>query len=219
VRALRQNGQRVAVLKPVATGARRVGETWQSDDADRLIAAAQPPSADPIPLERVAPFLFEEPLAPSLAARRAGHPLTLDMLRKRTLDNLAWWSDHADLAVVEGVGGLLCPLAEDGTVLDLAEALDYPLLVVARFALGTLNHTLMTVRLAQERGLRVCGVLLNQTDTTPPGVAGQTASEELSRFLGQVPILGENEFQHDSTLLCPAVRDVDWIQRVRTPRL
>ncbi len=202
----------------MATGAHRVGETWQSDDADSLIAAAQPPDVDPIPLERVTPFLFEEPLAPSLAARRAGQPLTLDMLRKNTLANLAWWSEQADLALVEGVGGLLCPLAEDGTVLDLAEALDYPLLVVARFALGTLNHTLMTVRIARERGLRVCGVLLNQTDPTPLGVAGLTASEELSRFLGEVTILGEIGFQHDSTLLCPAICDVDWSQRVRSAR-
>ncbi len=219
VRALRETGQRVAVLKPVATGASRSGEGWRCEDSQALIDAAQTTEGEPIPLERVTPYLFEEPLAPSLAARRSGKPLTLAALRRATLENLEWWTDRADLAIVEGVGGLLCPIADDGTVLDLALELDFPLLIVARFALGTLNHTLMTVELAHGRGLRVCGVLLNQTEPGPLDLAEQNGAEELSRYLGEVPVLGEIAFQHDSTLVCHTVRDVDWSVRARPGRL
>ena len=69
--------------------------------------------------------------------------------------------------IVEGIGGLLTPLAEGMTVADLAIRLDYPLVIVARRGLGTLNHTLLTVEAALGRGLRVAGVVLNGAGPTP----------------------------------------------------
>lgn len=218
-RCLREDGQKVAVMKPVATGAEKLGNTWRCDDSQSLIDAAREPGAEPVPLGQVSPFLFEEPLAPSLAARRVGRPLLIEEIQASTLESLAWWSDRADLAIVEGVGGLLCPVADDGSVLDLAVALDFPLLVVSRFALGTLNHTLMTVEIALRHGLRVCGVLLNQAEPAPLGLAEELAAEELARFLEDVPVLGEIPFQHDSTLLSRPIRDIDWKGRVRPSRL
>jgi dethiobiotin synthetase len=62
--------------------------------------------------------------------------------------------------IVEGVGGLLSPLAEDLTVCDLAAALRLPLLVAARAGLGTINHTLLTVQAARAAGLTVRAVVL-----------------------------------------------------------
>ena len=55
--------------------------------------------------------------------------------------------------VVEGVGGLLVPFSEGFTVLDLALALGLPLVIAARTGLGTINHTLLTVRVARAAGL------------------------------------------------------------------
>jgi dethiobiotin synthetase len=90
---------------------------------------------------------------------------------------------------VEGVGGLLCPLTEDKTIADLAVALGYPLLVVARAGLGTINHTLLTVEAARSRGLRVAGVVLNEAeplDETPG--TGENGAEIARR--ANVPVLG-----------------------------
>ncbi len=137
-RVLTGQGRRVGVLKPVATGAVREAAGWRSEDAEALIAAV----GGNVPRERVAPLIFEPPLAPPVAARiEEGRPLEMSRVLDTVREALAWWSDRAELMVVEGVGGLLCPLAERTTVADLAVALDYPLLVVARRGLGTLNHT------------------------------------------------------------------------------
>ena len=162
------------VCKPVATGAE---EQWSEDT--RLLAEA----AGDEDLRAVTPFTFELPAAPTVAARLAGRTLQLADLvaavRCRAADNKT--------VLVEGVGGLLCPLTDDTTVADLIGELALPLVVVARRSLGTLNHTLLTVEAALRRHLPVAGVVV--TATTPvQGVAEETVIEELSRLL-PVPLL------------------------------
>ena len=110
--------------------------------------------------------------------------------------------------LVEGVGGLLCPLTERQTVADLAVELDLPLIVVARRSLGTLNHTLLTVEAARCRGLRVAGVVV--TETTPVrGVAEETNVEELRRRL-DAPLLAVLPYQPGPVGDVPALAAVDW---------
>src|SRR5262249_56827531 len=101
---------------------------------------------------------------------------------------LAWWSERADVIVVEGLGGLLSPLAEKMTVADLAIRLDYPLVIVARRGLGTLNHTLLTIEAARRRGLRVAGIVLNSplpAASVDLALAEATNADELVRWLGR----------------------------------
>ena len=111
--------------------------------------------------------------------------------------------------LVEGVGGLLCPLTERETVADLALELGLPLIVVARRTLGTLNHTLLTVEAAERRGLNVAGVVV--TETTPVrSIAEETNVEELRRRL-DVPLLAV--IAHQAEAACgkiPALEAVDW---------
>jgi dethiobiotin synthetase len=66
------------------------------------------------------------------------------------------------LVVVEGIGGLLCPIADDFWVIHLARMMALPLVIVARAGLGTINHTLLTLHAARSAGLRVAGVVLNR---------------------------------------------------------
>src|SRR5262249_47661364 len=115
------------------------------------------------------------------------------------------------VVVVEGVGGLLCPLTEQGTVADLATDLGLPVVIVARRGLGTLNHTLLTLEAARARGLRVAGVVVSET-ARPRGLAEETNVQELRR-LG-VPLLAV--MPHGGE---PAALDcVDWWQlATRTP--
>ncbi len=212
-RAMTIEGRRVGVLKPVASGARQIGDAWQSDDADCLIEAV----GGNLARERVAPIVYEEPLAPCLAARRAGVLLEQDELEKTTIQALDWWADRADVVVVEGVGGLLCPLAEGTTVADLALTLDYPLVVVARRGLGTLNHTLLTIEAARHRGLRIAGLVLNSPEPETGSAAEATNAEELARRLPGLAILAEVAHAGTSGLL-DSIRTVDWFPRARPPR-
>jgi len=91
--------------------------------------------------------------------------------------------------VVEGAGGLLSPLTESETVADLAVSLAFPLVIVARRSLGTINHTLLTLEAARARGLAVAGVVLNQAD---PANAHDSSVESNPRELEKrcgMPIL------------------------------
>jgi len=182
--ALRQCGVDVGVMKPIETGAplldgRRVGE-----DAATLRRLLSPDD----PIEDVNPFALALPAAPSAAAKAEGVTIDLTAIRS-AFDRLA--ARH-DVVLVEGAGGLLVPIDAKTTMADLALSLDTPLVLVARMRLGTINHTLLTLREAERTGLRVLGVVLNTWDPS-----GQPLSEADARNLDElrgrldVPVLGE----------------------------
>ncbi|HMF14419.1 MAG TPA: dethiobiotin synthase, partial [Gemmataceae bacterium] len=155
-RLLRGRGVNVRVSKPVATGAQRVDGRWISSDTMALVEAAGADNA----VEAVTPWEFSEPVAPAVAARRHGVALSLDLLVRAVRDV----DRPGAVVLVEGVGGLLCPIADSATVADLAKRLHLPLVVVARRSLGTLSHTLLTLEVARSRGLDVAGVVVNETE-------------------------------------------------------
>jgi dethiobiotin synthetase len=207
-------GRKVGVLKPVATGAERVGDSLRSHDAEVLIASI----GGGVEYVRVVPIAFEPPLAPSAAARLGGLPLDHARLIESVWQAIGWWSERADVMVIEGIGGLLCPLAEGTTVADLAIALDYPLVIVARRGLGTLNHTLLTVEAAQRRGLRLAGVVLNAADSAVDSLIAAANSDELARRLEGVALLGDLPHVADLSALSTFIERVDWYGLARTPR-
>jgi dethiobiotin synthetase len=182
--ALKAAGHRVGVYKPVASGCRREGERLISDDALLLWRAA----GEPGELGRVCPQCFEAPLAPHLAARAEGKEIDRKLLR----DGLDYWLACSDIVLVEGAGGLLSPLGENDYVADLARDLGYPLLVVARNALGTINHTLLTLHAAQtfRDGLKIAGVILNNP-TPPCNDLSTTSNRQELASRSTVPVLAE----------------------------
>jgi dethiobiotin synthetase len=216
-RCLVREGRRVGVLKPLATGV--PAGAGRGDDAARLIAAA----GGAIAPERVVPLCFEPPLAPAVAARRLGRRLEPAEVERALDSALAWWRDRAEVMVVEGIGGLLTPLAEGTTLADLAVRLDYPLVVVARRALGTLNHTLLTIEAALRRGLRIVGIVLN--GTAPAGDPGAalaelTNAEELARRLDGIAVLAEVPFHAgpETADFLDDLGGIDWARRALLPR-
>jgi dethiobiotin synthetase len=177
-RLLRARGRGVVVCKPVATGARQVGGRWLADDTVALAEAAGLAGE----WERVTPWAFPDPVAPPLAARRQGVTLALPAVARAVTDR----ARPGAALLVEGVGGLLCPLTDAGTVADLVRELALCLVVVARRSLGTLNHTLLTLEVARARGLAVAGVVVSET-VPPAGLADETNVDELRRL--SVPVL------------------------------
>jgi dethiobiotin synthetase len=163
--ALRETGVDVGVMKPIETAAvqregRRVGE--DAALLQRLIAPGDP-------MEDLNPVALELAAAPSAAAKHAG--LVIDLSRIK--EAYARLAGRHEVMLVEGVGGLLVPIDATTTMADLSLALEAPLVVVARQRLGTLNHTLLTLREAERLGCRVLGVILNAWDR-----AGAPLSED-----------------------------------------
>ena len=177
--ALRARGRRVAGMKPVETG---IAARHAGTDAARIHAAAGGVQA----IEDVCPLTYAEPLAPLVAAERAGRPVALAVLDAARARLAAAAPDGV---VVEGAGGLLVPFTRDADLGTLAARWRCDLVVVAGDRLGVLNHALLTVREAERRGLRVRAVVLNALRVTPADVAEYTNLTVLRSLLPEVPVL------------------------------
>lgn len=150
---------------------------------DALFLKAVSRVDDELPL--INPYAYEEPVAPSVAARLAGRPVDLKLIEDRFFQLTLL---H-EVVLVEGAGGLLSPITEVETNIDIAAMLGCELIVVARPNLGTINHTLLTVNYASTQGLAVAGIVINGFGMGKIGLAERTNPEEIARFTN-APILG-----------------------------
>ena len=185
-------GENVGVLKPAETGHdAAVAGPWPADGRTLAIAARCTDG-----LEAVVPYVFTEPLAPLVAARRERRVIEPE----RLADAFARSAARHDRVLVEGAGGLSVPIAEFGENdalfdhADLAKLLGLPLLVVARAHLGTLNHTFLTVRYARERGAEVVGIVLNGRDARLADPSVEDNASMLEEMCA-CPVLGTIDHQ------------------------
>ena len=171
--ALRR-GLRPIPFKPAETGC-----DPHPADGRALWRAARPPVAE----ADVVLYAFRLPAAPAQAARAEGAQIDLQRIAEKASELAA----KGDLLIVEGAGGLLVPYAAGVTCADVAARLRLPLLVVARTALGTVNHTALTVREAARASLEIAGVILNRTsETEGPHETGN--ADLIAQLTGQRPL-------------------------------
>ena len=173
----RARGIRVGVMKPVSAGSR----------ADAIALQSASGSGDT--LDEINPIHLDEPLSPHLAAKAASMTIDIDQI-EALYQRLA---RRHDLVLVEGVGGLLVPLRDDYLVADLIKRLNLPILIVSRAALGTINHTLLTLEVARNRGLEVLGVIYNTLSPSGKQSDVFTSPDAVSR-ISNVPCLGTVPF-------------------------
>ena len=177
---LRRRGRRVGVIKPAASGCVRRREGLVSEDAEFLAHCADTPH----PLDVIAPQRFLEPLAPAVAAQRLKVSLDWDAVQ-RSMNLIV---RDSDVLIVEGVGGIMVPMDETHTMLDLAAWLKLPAVIVARPNLGTINHTLLTARALHSAGVKLAGVVVNRYPTDTPGLAEETNPRAIEKW-GTLPVL------------------------------
>lgn len=156
-RGLANRGVRVGVMKPVASGCAKAGPGKPggrvSQDGKLLQKAARlPDSAYP----QIVPVHYRQPLAPYVAAWKEGAaPLARIDAAYQTARR------KYDRLIVEGIGGVLVPIAPGFLAVDWAVKWRLPALVVARAGLGTINHTLLTLEALRRRKVEVLGVVVN----------------------------------------------------------
>jgi len=151
--ALRKQGCRTIGMKPVAAG---TDATGKNEDVELLIGA----SSVKAPRELVNPYLFAPPIAPHVAAVKAGKAIDLERIANafETLRGMA------DAVLVEGVGGFCVPLGHDCDTADLAQKLALPVILVVGMRLGCINHALLTQQAIAARGLKLAGWIANHID-------------------------------------------------------
>jgi dethiobiotin synthetase len=177
VARLRALGASVRAIKPIITGLDDPPDRdWPPDH--ELLARAAGCEPDEVILAGFGP-----PVSPHLAFELAGAtPPTLD----RLAGGVRARGRPGAVMVVEGVGGLLVPLAPGADVRDLAGVLGLPLVIAARPGLGTINHALLTLEAARSAGLTVAGVVLTPWPHKPSVV--EHSNRETIAQLGAVEV-------------------------------
>jgi dethiobiotin synthetase len=207
VAACGEAGVRVGAYKPACSGSEvdANGQRYWPDVA--ALAAALPTK---VPWDQICPQCFQVPLAPPSAAAAEERSVDAALLEQ----GVDRWRNEVDLLVVEGVGGLLCPLTETETVADLAGRLGFPLVIVSALRLGVINHTLLTIEAARQRRLPIAGVFLNETG--PDDGSNSSSIAEITAR-GTVPVLGIIPFEKEHLLRpCEAIRKIHWTEVAAT---
>ena len=154
-KALSNKNIKVIPRKPVESGCKRIGGRLIPGDALALKQAAGYKGE----LEEVCRYRFSQAVSPVRAANLSNQQLTTAQLAK------ACRHDGIDgFIMVEGAGGFYSPLSDDGLNADLAEALQLPVLLVAKDILGALNHVLLNTEALDKRGLGLAGIVVNNQD-------------------------------------------------------
>jgi dethiobiotin synthetase len=150
-------GRKVAVFKPAVSGI----DALDGAEADHelLRRAAGCDQSD----DEIAPYRYGPPVSPHLGAELAGETIDPARLRRAAATAAA----TGDVLVVEGVGGFLVPLTADYLVRDLAVELGLPIVIAAPPALGTINHTLLTIESVRAAGLEPALVVLTPWASEP----------------------------------------------------
>ncbi len=193
IRHLRSTGMTVRAIKPVITGFD--ASRWQSSDPAALLAAVgNPVSLQEI--EGIAPWRFIAPLSPDIAARNEGRSVPFAQVVEFCRKTL---SANPGVVLIEGIGGVMVPLDEHRTVLDLMSVLRLPILLVAGSYVGTLSHTLTSLEVLARRNLDVAGVVVSESRGSAASLDQTVAA--LQRFAGVIdviglPRLGADTFDH-----------------------
>ncbi|QDV53400.1 dethiobiotin synthase [Gimesia fumaroli] len=208
-RQLTSEGIRTGAYKPACSGSlteKQSGRHYWEDVA--LLAES---IGGTFPAERICPQTFHAPLAPPVAAEKEGKQVDEGLLSQGVL----WWQDQVDFLLVEGVGGVLCPLSDHLLVVDFAAALNFPILIVARAGLGTINHSLLTIEVLQQRGFSIAGLILNDVDPELSDESRNSNAAQIQQWT-TVPVLSFVPFDWQSNLLHHQTQDrIDWRQLAR----
>ena len=177
---LRQAGRVVEVIKPVVSGFDPT-QAATSDPAVLIKALGVPVTQHVI--EQISPWRFRAALSPDLAARREGRKIDVDEVIAFCQSAV---EQRQDTLLIEGVGGVMVPLDDQRTVLDVMMALRLPLILVTGSYLGTISHTLTALDSLYRRDMNVMAIIVSETPGSTVPLNETVAA--ISRFAD--PVIG-----------------------------
>jgi dethiobiotin synthetase len=180
VRHLRARGAAAEALKPVLSGF-EPARGKESDAGVLLGAMDRLASANEI--ERVSPWRFAAPLSPDMAAAREGRPLDFNAVVDFCRAAIA----RAPRPLfIEGAGGVMTPLTQRDTMLDLAVLLRIPTILVTGSYLGAISHTLTAMTAMRQRDVHVAALVISESANGTVPLAD--TADAIGRFVSGVPI-------------------------------
>ena len=180
IRLLRQMGRTVDAIRPIVSG--YDATLAAASDPGVLIGALGLPFS-PEAVDRVSPWRFRAAVAPDLAARREGRSIDVDAVVAYCQGAI---ERRRDILLIEGVGGIMVPLDDHRTILDVMMALRVPLMLVTGSYRGTISHTLTALDSLFRRDLNVLATIVNETPGSSIPLGDVVAS--IGRFTE--PVIG-----------------------------
>ncbi len=168
-----------APMKPAQTGCE-----GSVPDLDYSLSMASM-DVDEATYKNMSPYQFEPACSPHLVAEMAGTEIDIAemVIAARTL------ASEYEFVIAEGAGGVVVPLNRHETMLDLMQALKLPVLIAARPGLGTINHTLLSIRALRSDGLDITGVVFVASTDKEFSFIEEDNGTTIEQF-GKVPVLG-----------------------------
>lgn len=180
---LQKQKKKIGVMKPVGSGGVEIDGRLYSEDAiflKKTLGLMED-------LSIINPICLKHPLAPKVAAEHVGQDVDLSVIREA---QIKFQSKQLDILLVEGVGGVMVPLRHDYLVLDMIRDLKFPVIIISRPNLGTINHTIMTTSILKQEKIHIVGIVFNYAKKQEKGLAEKTNPREIKRISG-VKVLGE----------------------------
>jgi dethiobiotin synthetase len=182
IRHLRAAGRAVAAVKPVVSGFEP--DAWRASDPAVLLAALdRPVSLEEI--EGVSPWRFRAPLSPHTAAQREGRVIAFGDVTEFCRRAMA---ARRGVLLIEGIGGIMVPLDDRHTVLDLMSMLRIPIMLVAGSYVGTISHTLTALEVLARRNLDVRAVVVSESEGSAAELDDTLATIQL--FADSIDVVG-----------------------------
>ena len=161
IKKMREADYNCGYFKPVLSGVVENNGKLVESDCNYVVNTAK----IPVTADDCVSYWWKEAVSPHLAAQRSGVNISTEKIvsdfRKKAKDY--------DYLLIEGAGGITCPLKLDNgniyLLSDLINELKAPIVIVADGGLGTINSTLLTVEYAKERGIKINGIILNNFDS------------------------------------------------------
>lgn len=197
--AMKNDGIDVGVMKPIATGT--PGTAFRSSDAEMLAKLAGSTDAE----SEINPIFLPMEASPLAASRALKHEIRMEDVFS-AFRNLS--SKH-EFLIIEGLGGIMAPIRSDYFVIDMIREMKLPVLIVARAAVGTLNHTLLTVAACKQNNLTIAGLVVNcvRSNVTAEATAADLIHELTGVFvLGTVPFVEKFDLTNPVDLVRKHVR-------------
>lgn len=161
VKKMRENGFNCGYYKPVMSGVVEIDGQLVKSDVNYVVETAQIPTR----ADDCVSYWWKEAVSPHLAAKRSNQPIDIDRIKY----DFANISKKYDYLLIEGAGGITCPLISENDekylLKDLIWELGLSIMIIADAGLGTINSTLLTVEYAKANGIDIQGIILNNYES------------------------------------------------------
>lgn len=181
VKHLKDQGLKVAYYKAALSGAIVLNDQIIPEDMEIVRKYAQLEYDD-----CKVSFIYTEAYAPHLASRNSNNPVDLEIIK----NDLSQLEKSHDMVVIEGSGGIICPLRYDNQTImlnDVIKLANYPLLIVTPSGLGSINGSVLTANYAKQLELKILGFIMNEFEEN--NILHQD-NMKMIEILSEYPVLG-----------------------------